>query len=82
MNICSPGEVTRLRRGELCRELSQAASNLNIILSSPGISRYSPETAFFTKIEAANVEKSNLETGQARVRNCRYLRRLLILGSF
>lgn len=49
MNICSPGEVTLLRRGELCRELSQAASNLNMILSSPGISRYSPETAFFLR---------------------------------
>lgn len=51
MNICSPGDVTLLRRGELCRELSQAASNLNMILSSPGISRYSPETAILRKLK-------------------------------
>lgn len=42
MNICSPYDVTLLSNAELCRELSQAASNRNMDLSSPGISRYSP----------------------------------------
>lgn len=42
MNICSPYDVTRLRSAELCNELSHAASNLNMHLSSPGTSKYSP----------------------------------------
>lgn len=42
MKICSPVEVTRLSKAELCNELSHAASNLNMVRSSPGISKYSP----------------------------------------
>lgn len=42
MKICSPYEVTLLSNAELWSELSQAASNLYIHLSSPGTSRYSP----------------------------------------
>lgn len=42
MKICSPCEVTLFNSGELCKELSQAASNLNMTLSSPSVSKYSP----------------------------------------
>lgn len=42
MNICSPCAEIRFKRGELCSEESHAASNRNMDLSSPGISRYSP----------------------------------------
>lgn len=67
MKICSPGEVTLFSSAELCKELSHAASNLNIVLSSPGISRYSPGKSPKDRTELS-LSSSSSDSGVFRIR--------------
>lgn len=65
--ICSPFADIRFRSGELCNELSHAASNRNMHRSSPGISKYSPGNNPNDKTEPS-VSSSSSDSGVLRIR--------------
>lgn len=67
MKICSPFAEIRFRSGELCNELSQAASNRNIQRSSPGTSRYSPGNSPSDRTEPS-LSSSSSDSGVFRIR--------------
>jgi len=60
--MCSPLGETRFRRGELCKEESQAASNRYMQRSSPGPSIYSPGNRPNDSTEES--ESSSSDSGQ------------------
>ncbi|KAF4531048.1 hypothetical protein B566_EDAN017389 [Ephemera danica] len=71
MKICSPELVTLFSSGELCNELSQAASKRNIARSSPGISNTSPGNRPKERTELSLSSSSGSGVFRIRPRNNR-----------